>query len=108
MYNIESTISFKLRDLKRISEVIEIAEKNKIELMGNIDYSVSNLKNEYLKKLITRAYIDSRLTIFFGDTLSDFENIVSDILPIETEKNPYREVIKQLEELVRIKNGDEE
>ena len=66
------------------------------------------LKNEYLKKLITRACIDSRLTIFFGDTLSDFENIVSDILPIETEKNPYREVIRQLEELVRIKNGDEE
>lgn len=65
-------------------------------------------KNEYLKKLITRAYIDSRLTIFFGDTLSDFENIVSDILPIEAEKNPYREVIRQLEELVRIKNGDEE
>ena len=66
------------------------------------------LKNEYLKKLITRAYIDSRLTIFFGDTLSDFENIVSDILPIEAEKNPYREVVRQLEELVRIKNGDEE
>ena len=66
------------------------------------------LKNEYLKKLITRACIDSRLTIFFGDTLSDFENIVSDILPIEAEKNPYREVIRQLEELVRIKNGDEE
>ena len=61
-----------------------------------------------MKKLITRAYIDSRLTIFFGDTLSDFENIVSDILPIEAEKNPYREVIRQLEELVRIKNGDEE
>lgn len=34
--------------------------------------------------------------------------LISDILPIETEKNPYREVIKQLEELVRIKNGDEE
>ena len=66
------------------------------------------IKNEYLNKLITRAYIDSRLTIFFGDTLSDFENIVSDILPIEAEKNPYREVIKQLEELVRTKNGDEE
>ena len=66
------------------------------------------IKNEYLNKLITRAYIDSRLTIFFGDTLSDFENIISDILPIEAEKNPYREVIKQLEELVRTKNGDEE
>ena len=65
-------------------------------------------KNEYLKKLITRAYIDSRLTIFFGDTLSDFKNIVSDILPIEAEKNPYREIIKQLEELVGTKNGDEE
>ena len=65
-------------------------------------------KNEYLNKIITRASIDSRLTIFFGDILSDFENIVSDILPIETEKSPYREVIKQLEELVRIKNGDEE
>ena len=49
IYNIETTISFKLRDLTRISEVIEIAEKNKIELVGNIDYSVSNLKNEYLK-----------------------------------------------------------
>lgn len=66
------------------------------------------LKNEYLKKLITRAFIDSRLTIFFGDALSDFKNIVSDILPIEAEKNPYREIIKQLEELVGTKNGDEE
>ena len=32
------------------------------------------IKNEYLNKLITRAYIDSRLTIFFGDSIQHITN----------------------------------
>ena len=49
LYNIETSISLKLRDLSRISDVVQIAQKNNVELTGSIDYSVSNLKDEYLK-----------------------------------------------------------
>jgi hypothetical protein len=100
MYNIESTISFKLRDLKRISEVIEIAEKNKIELMGNIDYSVSNLKNEYLK-MYKESYDKAKSKNFNllekGYKLKEVKNISED-----------RYIVDSLNRKINISNNDDE
>ena len=100
VYNIESTISFKLRDLKRISEVIEIAEKNKIELMGNIDYSVSNLKNEYLK-MYKESYDKAKSKNFNllekGYKLKEVKNISED-----------RYVVDSLNRKINISNNDDE
>lgn len=100
MYNIESTISFKLRDLKRISEVIEIAEKNKIELIGNIDYSVSNLKNEYLK-MYKESYDKAKSKNFNllekGYKLKEVKNISED-----------RYIVDSLNRKINISNNDDE
>lgn len=100
VYNIESTISFKLRDLKRISEVIEIAEKNKIELMGNIDYSVSNLKNEYLK-MYKESYDKAKSKNFNllekGYKLKEVKNISED-----------RYIVDSLNRKINISNNDDE
>ena len=100
VYNIESTISFKLRDLKRISEVIEIAEKNKIELMGNIDYSVSNLKNEYLK-MYKESYDKAKSKNFNllekGYKLKEVKNISED-----------RYIVNSLNRKINISNNDDE
>ena len=100
MHNIESTISFKLRDLKRISEVIEIAEKNKIELMGNIDYSVSNLKNEYLK-MYKESYDKAKSKNFNllekGYKLKEVKNISED-----------RYIVDSLNRKINISNNDDE
>ena len=100
VYNIESTISFKLRDLKRISEVIEIAEKNKIELMGNIDYSVSNLKNEYLK-MYKESYDKAKSKNFNllekGYKLKEVKNISED-----------RYIVDSLNRKINISNNDAE
>lgn len=100
VYNIESTISFKLRDLKRISEVIEIAEKNKIELMGNIDYSVSNLKNEYLKmykEIYDKAKSKNFNLLEKGYKLKEVKNISED-----------RYVVDSLNRKINISNNDDE
>lgn len=100
VYNIESTILFKLRDLKRISEVIEIAEKNKIELMGNIDYSVSNLKNEYLK-MYKESYDKAKSKNFNllekGYKLKEVKNISED-----------RYIVDSLNKKINISNNDDE
>lgn len=100
VYNIESTISFKLRDLKRISEVIEIAEKNKIELIGNIDYSVSNLKNEYLK-MYKESYDKAKSKNFNllekGYKLKEVKNISED-----------RYIVDSLNRKINISNNDDE
>ena len=100
VYNIESTISFKLRDLKRISEVIEIAEKNKIELMGNIDYSVSNLKSEYLK-MYKESYDKAKSKNFNllekGYKLKEVKNISED-----------RYIVDSLNRKINISNNDDE
>ena len=100
VYNIESTISFKLRDLKRISEVIEIAEKNKIELMGNIDYSVSNLKNEYLK-MYKESYDKAKSKNFNllekGYKLKEVKNISED-----------RYIVDSLNRKMNISKNDDE
>ena len=100
VYNIESTISFKLRDLKRISEVIGIAEKNKIELMGNIDYSVSNLKNEYLK-MYKESYDKAKSKNFNllekGYKLKEVKNISED-----------RYIVDSLNRKINISNNDDE
>lgn len=63
------------------------------------------LENEYLKEIIKRANVDSRITIFFGEFLGDFKNIVQDIFPVEAEKDSYRELEKILS---RLKSGDME
>lgn len=100
VYNIESTISFKLRDLKRISEVIEIAEKNKIELMSNIDYSVSNLKSEYLK-MYKESYDKAKSKNFNllekGYKLKEVKNISED-----------RYIVDSLNRKINISNNDDE
>lgn len=64
------------------------------------------LKNEYLNTMIKRAYFDNRITIFLGEFLGDFKNIVQDILPIEAEKDPHRELEKILSNLKLENSGD--
>ena len=100
IYNIETTISFKLRDLTRISEVIEIAEKNKIELVGNIDYSVSNLKNEYMK-MYKESYDKAKNKNFNllekGYKLKEIKNISED-----------RYIVDSLNRKMNISKNDDE
>lgn len=64
------------------------------------------LKNDYLNTMIERAYFDNRITIFFGEFLGDIKNIVQDILPIEAEKDPHRELEKILSNLKLKNSGD--
>ncbi|MGL5208939.1 SIR2 family protein [Cetobacterium sp.] len=63
-------------------------------------------KNKYLKKLIERAGVDNRITIFFGSLLGDFKKIVQELVPIEPEKDPYRELENILKSISNNKNGD--
>lgn len=64
------------------------------------------LENEYLSELIKRANLDSRITIFFGEFLGDFKNIVQDLFPVEAEKDPYRELEKIVLSLKKENIGD--
>lgn len=63
--------------------------------------------NPYLKKLIEGAeeHHDNRITILFGNMLSDFEYIVKKFLPIENEKDPIIEIEKLLHAYKKVKNG---
>ncbi|WP_156300198.1 SIMPL domain-containing protein [Streptobacillus canis] len=58
-FEVENNFSFKLRDVKKIDKLIEIAAKFDIEIKNNIEYSVSNLKEEYLN-MYEDAYVRAR------------------------------------------------
>lgn len=47
-YEVSTNFSIKLRNLEKINLLVAIAQKNNIDLDGNISYSVSNLNKIYL------------------------------------------------------------
>ena len=82
-YNIYNDFSLELKDIKKINDVIKIAENNKINLQGNIAFDISN-KDEIESELYNKAYEQSKTkatsilkssNMTLGDPLVVSENI---------------------------------
>ena len=82
-YNIYNDFSIELKDIKKINDVIKIAENNKINLQGSIAFDISN-KDEIESELYNKAYEQSKTkatsilkssNMTLGDPLVVSENI---------------------------------
>ena len=89
-YEVSTNFSIKLRNLEKINLLVAIAQKNNIDLDGNISYSVSNLNKIYLdmyKSSYEKAKVRAKYLLPNEYVIKNVKNISEDRYVVENLAN---------------------